>query len=64
MTTTSNLSRADIDTCNTVRTLACASGCGWSTDIEITSTTNPARCPLCGDDLVNEGTGEHFEPLR
>jgi uncharacterized paraquat-inducible protein A len=49
---------------NTVQTITCANACGWSTDVETTSDTNPALCPRCGGEIVDEGTGEHFEPHR
>ena len=32
--------------------------CGWTTDAELTSTTNPNRCPKCGGEIEIGETGE------
>jgi DNA-directed RNA polymerase subunit RPC12/RpoP len=32
--------------------------CGWATDIETISETNPRRCPQCGGEIVLSGHGE------
>jgi protein-arginine kinase activator protein McsA len=34
--------------------------CGWITDIEETSETNPNICPNCGGGLKNAYTGEDY----
>jgi hypothetical protein len=33
-------------------------GCGWTTDIELTSETNPCDCPKCGGDIYISGQDE------
>jgi len=38
-------------------TVNCAD-CGWTTDLELTSDTNPSRCPKCGGTIVIAGTDE------
>ena len=30
--------------------------CGWCTDIELTSESNPHRCPECGGEILLNGT--------
>ncbi len=30
--------------------------CGWCTDLELTSDTNPSRCPKCGGTIMLDGT--------
>jgi len=32
--------------------------CGWTTDIELTSETNPYHCPKCGGEIRLAGGGE------
>lgn len=41
-------------------TIRCES-CGYTTDIEITSDTNPIRCPACGGELRDAGTGNSWD---
>ena len=31
--------------------------CGWLTDIELTSDTNPGSCPECGGEIMLNGGG-------
>jgi predicted RNA-binding Zn-ribbon protein involved in translation (DUF1610 family) len=35
----------------------CCESCDWSTDLELTSDTNPSRCPKCGEDIVLTSNG-------
>jgi len=44
---------------NTTITVECKK-CGWITDMETTSETNPTHCPKCGGELVNAYTGEPY----
>ena len=46
---------------STVCTVTCSENCGWSTDFEILSDTNPHRCPHCGAEIVVEGTGQLYD---
>jgi hypothetical protein len=38
-------------------TITCETG-DYTTDIELTSETNPSHCPICGGILMICGTGE------
>ena len=38
--------------------------CGWITDIETLSETNPKRCPKCGHGLHNAYTGEEWPETK
>lgn len=40
----------------TVQTITCAAECGYSTDVETTSDTNPVVCPRCGGELIDDAT--------
>ena len=35
----------------------CCESCEWSTDLELTSETNPTRCPECGEGIVLASNG-------
>ncbi len=34
--------------------------CGWITDLEETSETNPSICPKCGGTIMIAGTNQEF----